>query len=207
MKSIFLGIFLLLSTSAYAANSDQAESKYVINGAVTKAVVEDLEKKLESNPSIKSIEFIQSFGAFEDEVEVTRKMFRLIDQYKLNTLASGNCAFACATIFLYGYTRTMEINLKGRSTRLILRPIMSKDNEFLKEPTEEFFKKILLRSDNKIPVDILLRLYQVQDELGAVHIHSKAIGLNKYIQLQSIADGKFENISELSPVDLGIVVE
>lgn len=206
MKKLFFLMLMLLSLTVTAGESSTSIVRYTITSFITMEVAQELEASLIANPSLKEIELRDSFGAYGNEIEVTNKMIALIDQYKLNTYARGICAFACATIFLSGYQRTLLVNTEGKATQLTLRPIVSEDDEFLKEPTEIFFKQITLRSEGKIPHELLPWLYKVKDEFGGIHIRSKVNGTNHHIQFQSSAEDAYQNISNLTPADLGMIV-
>lgn len=206
IKTLLSIILALLSFTALADESGRSNTRYTIKSFITMVHFQELETRLIASSSIKEIEFVDSYGVYMNEIEVTRKMIDLIDRYKLNTFARGNCAFACATIFLSGYRRTLLADNEGKVTRLFLRPVMSKDDEFLKDITEEFFTKIALRSEGKIPDDLLPWLFKVKDEFGGIRISSKPTETNRYIQFRNSANGAYQNISDLTPGDLGIIV-
>ena len=195
---------MLFSSTVFATEN---KTRYIMKGFIDSPKIQELETELKANSSMREIEFVQSFGTYKNEIELTIKMLALVDQYHLHTFARGNCAFACATIFLYGYQRTLLPNAEGKSTRLLLRPLLSRDDEFLKEQTEDFFKKIVARSGNKLPAEFLSWLYRVKDDFGAIHIFNKADDQNRFIFFQSIGKGKLEVMSELSPEDIGIMVQ
>ncbi|MFZ6654193.1 hypothetical protein [Undibacterium sp. TJN19] len=203
MKKLIYCLLLLLCSTAIA---DENKTRYIITSFINAEKIHDLETQLKAHPSLREIEFVRSYGIYKNEIELTKKMLDLIDQYHLHTFARENCAFACATIFLYGYQRSLLPSADGKSSRLILRPLVSRDEEFLKEQTEEFFNKIVARSEGKIPADFLPLLYRVKDNFGAIHIFNKPDKDQHAIFLQDTGGGKYEAISELKAEDLGILV-
>lgn len=204
MKKLICYVLLVFCSTVFAQEN---KTRYIMTSFLTAEKAQDLEAQLQAHPSMREIEIVNSYGIHKNEIALTNKMLALIDQYQLHTFARGNCAFACATIFLYGYERTLLPRVEGGTTRLILRPLTSRDSEFLKEQTEDFFKKIVARSGGKIPQDFLPWLYRVKDDFGAIHVLSKANEQNHSILFQSAGQGKFEVISDLSAEDLGIQVQ
>ncbi len=184
----------------------EPQTRYIVTKFITEETVRDLSLALQNNPKLSEIEFRDSFGAWGNKIAITKTMIDLIEKNQLKTYAKGYCAFACATIFLMGKDPTLLTTSSGKATRLILRPLMSADEEFLKEETDEFFNKIVERSKGKIPVEFFSWLYQVKDEIGALYIWSEQKLPAKYIQFHADSKSAFENISDLTPLDLGIRV-
>lgn len=209
MKKYLISVLLTsLLTHPFAfAGQDyvlDSPTRFIVDGFISEKTVRDLNLALQNNPKLREIEFRNSYGAPENEITVTQAMIGLIEKNQLQTYAKGNCAFACATIFLMGEQPCLLIKSSGRASRLILRPLVSRDGEFLKEETELFFNKIVVHSKGKIPAIFLSWLYKVNDELGALHIWSEVKSPAKYIQFQANSKSEYENISDLHPTDLGI---
>jgi hypothetical protein len=77
-------------------------------GRVDVAAVGRLRALLEANPSVTTLEFVDSPGAFEWGRKVVVEAGALVRERGLATVARGYCISACASIFLAGTTRRLE---------------------------------------------------------------------------------------------------
>lgn len=76
-------------------------------GRVDVAGVAKLRALLDANPSVTTLEFVDSPGAFEWGRKVVVEAGALVRERGLATVARGYCISACASIFLAGSTRRL----------------------------------------------------------------------------------------------------
>lgn len=95
-------------TKNYTLSLREDRSTIYLNGSFDFGITNNLEAMLIDNPGVSGI-VLSSTGGFVSE---GRGVFRLIDQYKLDTFVYGECSSACALAFIAGNNRYMATNAR-----------------------------------------------------------------------------------------------
>ena len=95
-------------TKNYSLSLQKNSTLIYLNGSFDFGITGDMEAMLTSNPEIHGI-VLNSTGGFVSE---GRGIFRLIDQYKLDTFVYEECSSACALAFIAGNNRYMAVNAR-----------------------------------------------------------------------------------------------
>lgn len=95
-------------TINYSLSLQKNATLIYLNGALDFGITSNMEAMLIKNPGIRSI-VLSSTGGMVSE---GRGIFRLIDQYKLDTFVYGECSSACALAFIAGNKRYMAANAR-----------------------------------------------------------------------------------------------
>ena len=169
-KIFFVIIFsLFFCDSAIAENSDFI--RHVWAGELTLDGLNILKEKLRTNPDLKEIEFRNSPGAGALAGVIINEVEILINRGKLKIFARGQCASACAFIFLMGTERTFLRSLNNVPTHLMLHAERNaKTGEINYGETDRFLKKIKMASNGKLPLSILEKIYDVKNRNGGIFI-------------------------------------
>ncbi|MFZ6711123.1 hypothetical protein [Undibacterium sp. TC9W] len=209
MKNLIWVLVFICNLGCTAEVEVKSNRIFQIKGNIDSQKLQEFKAALILNSEIKEIEFINS-GSISikgDDAEALKEFKRLINTNKLVTSARGLCLGSCALLFLTGYERTLKEGIRTRQTRLLLHPLMTENNEFLEEETNSFFEDIVKRSENKIPLDLLKRLYEVHDEFGGIAIMKLAIPGNSHVFFSSRIGEKPGKLEFQTPEDYGIKVE
>jgi len=95
-------------TKNYSLTLQKNSTLIYLDGSFDFGITRDMETILTSNPGIHGI-VLSSSGGFVSE---GRGIFRLIDQYKLDTFVYEECSSACALAFIAGNNRYMAANAR-----------------------------------------------------------------------------------------------
>lgn len=95
-------------TKIYSLSLQNKSTLIDLNGTFDFGITSDMEAILIENPGISGI-VLSSTGGIVSE---GRGLFRLIDQYKLDTYVYGECSSACALAFIAGNKRYMAANAR-----------------------------------------------------------------------------------------------
>ena len=95
-------------TKNYSLTLQKNSTLIYLNGSIDFGITGDMEAILTNNPGIHGI-VLNSAGGFVSE---GRGVFRLIDQYKLDTFVYEECSSACALAFIAGNNRSMTANAR-----------------------------------------------------------------------------------------------
>ena len=95
-------------TKNYSLTLQKNSTLIYLNGSFDFGITGDMEAILTKNPGIHGI-VLSSTGGFVSE---GRGIFRLIDQYKLDTFVYEECSSACALAFIAGNNRSMAANAR-----------------------------------------------------------------------------------------------
>jgi len=98
----------ILETKIYSLSLQNKSTLIDLNGTFDFGITSDMEAMLIKNPGIRDI-VLSSAGGIVSE---GRGIFRLIDQYKLDTYVYRECSSACALAFIAGNKRYMAANAK-----------------------------------------------------------------------------------------------
>lgn len=95
-------------TKNYSLTLQKNSTLIYLDGSFDFGITGDMETILTSNPGIHGI-VLSSSGGYVSE---GRGIFRLIDQYKLDTFVYEECSSACALAFIAGNNRYMAANAR-----------------------------------------------------------------------------------------------
>jgi hypothetical protein len=95
-------------TKNYSLTLQKNATLIHLNGTLDFGITNNMEAMLIKNPGIHGI-VLSSTGGMVSE---GRGIFRLIDQYKLDTYVYGECSSACALAFIAGNKRYMAANAR-----------------------------------------------------------------------------------------------
>ncbi|MFZ6862673.1 hypothetical protein ACO0K7_08570 [Undibacterium sp. Ji67W] len=215
LQKIFVFLLVTLIPFFAAAERFDSQNKFVITGAITIKSVDDFDQALKSSSQLDGILLSNSFGATDNGVEIVKEFKKRIDERKLNTYMKGYCASACANIFLLGYKRVMLANPSGKPSMLLLHPVRKVSPENINGVgqiqvffTDKINQEISDRSEGKITIDLLNRMYDADDGSGGIFILRDANSEGKYVLFsKSIAKRiRATPISQSTPEDLGIMI-
>jgi len=95
-------------TKNYSISLQKNSTIIYLSGSFDFGITSDMEAILTKNPDIRGI-VLNSTGGFVSE---GRGIFRLIDQYNLDTFVHEECSSACALAFIAGNNRYMAANAR-----------------------------------------------------------------------------------------------
>jgi hypothetical protein len=96
------------ATPEYSLSLQENATLMHLTGIFDFGITGDMEAMLTRNPLIRGI-VLESTGGFISE---GRGIFRLIDQYQLDTFVYGECSSACALAFIAGNKRYMAVDAR-----------------------------------------------------------------------------------------------
>ena len=208
--SFNIGIIVSLSLGASVANAGElvASARHLVTGSLTMEHVAALDAALKANPELKEIELTDVPGASKIAPDVAYQFQLRINQNKMHTFARGFCASTCAYIFLMGHERTLLPAKIGQDTVLLMHSIHSGiDGTFQRTYNDDLISIVHQRSQGKLPLDLLNKMYETTDRSGGIYIYRKPVNTGGYIYFQAQYGAKRIKISDATPADLGINVD
>lgn len=162
-----IGVLLL---NLNKQKAEQERLRYTIEGELTLDKVAEFEKQLKAHPDINELELRSSRGSGSSAGIIINRMYALIDARQMRTFARGQCASACAFVFLYGYERTLlppqNTNI---STHLMVHAGRSNTTgEINYGETDRDFNKIIARSNGKLNMALLEKVYDAKNKEGGL---------------------------------------
>ncbi|MFZ6760446.1 hypothetical protein ACO0K9_24855 [Undibacterium sp. Ji50W] len=166
----FASILFLLS----ACNS--SDTRYVWDGAVVESKYQDFQRKIKDQDALKELEFRNSPGAPAKAGILTDAIETQIDKKGIHTFARGQCASACANIFLLSPQRTLLPSLNKVRTHLMIHVSRASDNgEIDYGGSEKMNKRIVSKSAGKIPLELLDKIFDAKNKQGGIYIFREPI--------------------------------
>ncbi|MBR7784218.1 hypothetical protein [Undibacterium luofuense] len=170
MMFILRIIFLLLVCNSSFANVENY-SRYIWNGDITMEELKLFKEKMMANQHLSELEFRQSSGASSSAVIILRELGLLIESRKIKTFARGQCASACAFVFLMGKERTLLPSLTKTPTYLMIHSTRhTASGEVDYGDTDKQIKKIVTASNGKFPQKMLEKMYDAKNNMGGIFI-------------------------------------
>jgi len=203
-------VALILNCSTNAANAaDIASSKrHLVTGSLNMEHVAALDAALKANPDLKEIELVDVPGASKIAPDVAYQFQLRINQNQMRTYARGFCASTCAYIFLMGYERTLLPAKAGQDTLLLMHSIHSGiDGTFQRVYNDDLISIVHQRSEGKLPLDLLNKMYDTTDRSGGIYIYRQPASAGGHVFFQAQYGAKRLKISDATPADLGINVD
>ncbi|MFZ6656963.1 hypothetical protein [Undibacterium sp. TJN19] len=152
------------------ASDATAIQLFRVAGKIDKAMLERFDNAIKTNRAISGLEFDNVMDSREIDLDAVMGLHDRIKQYHLSTAARGLCIGSCALLFMTGYTRTILPSARTGTTRVGLRPLVNQYNEFMTEQTNELITEIIKRSDGKITLEFMEKIYRVRDEIASLMI-------------------------------------
>ncbi|MFZ6656962.1 hypothetical protein [Undibacterium sp. TJN19] len=183
-------------------------ARHMVTGSLNMEHVTALDAALKANPNLKEIELVDVPGASKIAPDVAYQFQLRINQHQMNTFARGFCASTCAYIFLMGHERTMLPAKNGEETLLLLHSIHSGiDGSFQRIYNDDLISIVHQRSQGKLPLDLLNKMYETSDRTGGIFIYRKPISTGEHVFFQAQYGARRIKISDATPADLGINVD
>jgi|GEM_PF-5086322 len=206
-------IFALFMASCQAlaqqvsANGDASTAQHFrIAGKIDKVMLEKFDAAIKTYPAISVLEFDGVMDAREIDIDAIMGFHHRIKQYHLSTTARGLCIGSCALLFMTGYTRTMLPGVNKTSTRVGLRPLTNKQDEFMMDETDALIEEIVKRSDGKITLEFIRKIYLVRDEIASLMIQLRAGKSDVQVIFLERAGQKFQLIEPSTAEGLGLKI-
>ncbi|PXX37308.1 hypothetical protein [Undibacterium pigrum] len=190
------------STSA-DASTDQ---HFRIAGKIDKVMLEKFDAAIRIHPTISELEFDGVMDSREIDIEAIMGFHQRIKQYHLSTTARGLCIGSCALLFMTGYTRTVLPGVNKASTRVGLRPLTNQQDEFMMDETDALIAEIVRRSDGKITLEFIRKIYLVRDEIASLMIQLHAGKSDVQVIFLERAGQKFQLIEPSTAEDYGLKI-
>ena len=145
---------LLLAANASAMSMLRSQQTLMLSGKVVREDADLFRKKLAEGP-VKTVVLTDSPGG---NMRAAYDIAELIAEGKINTALNGNCASACAMIFLAGTDRQMVAGKRLSRTRLGLYAPHQKNTKDIPEAAVPKFREWLLKvTQGKFPEEVLDR--------------------------------------------------
>ncbi|MFZ6723345.1 hypothetical protein [Undibacterium sp. Ji49W] len=218
LSHLFASLLAGISVPSVADNSssDQANVptpitphlRHLVTGSLTRDHIAALDAALAAHPDLKEIELIDIPGASDIAPEIAYQFQWRINQHQLHTFARGECASTCAYIFLMGHERTLLPARIGGETVLLMHSIHSAaTGAFVRTYNDDLISIVHQRSQGKLPLDLLNKMYDTTDRSGGIYIYRKPISTGGHVFFQAQYGAKRIKISDATPADLGIKVD
>ncbi|PXX37309.1 hypothetical protein DFR42_1163 [Undibacterium pigrum] len=203
-------VVLILNCSTNTVNAaDMASAKrHLVTGSLTMEHVAALDAALKANPDLNEIELVDVPGARKIAPDVAYQFQLRINRNQIRTYARSFCASTCAYIFLMGHERTLLPSSTGQDTLLLLHSIHSGiDGTFQRVYNDDLISIVHQRSEGRLPLDLLNKMYDTTDRSGGIYIYRKPGSTGGHIFFQAQYGAKRLKISDATPADLGINID
>lgn len=202
---IVLVAFLVATESYSKDRADNVEPRYILSGDLTLESYFKFQDYTKLHPELRELEFQNSTGSASDAIAVVNLFQLKIDEMKLNTYARGQCLSTCAFIFLMGHQRTLLKGSEFSPTELRLHPIAQTETKiYLTADTDKFIKLVSERSNSKITVELLKKMYELEDRNGGLIIKREARD-GKYVFFQKKYGDKLQALTDASLSELNLL--
>lgn len=202
---ITLIVFLIAKPGFTNDKHIKTEPAYVLRGELSLESYQEFQDYLKLHPDLRELEFHNCTGASQYAQSIVNLFQLKIDELKLNTNARGMCYSTCAFIFLMGHKRTLLTGDKRTPTEIRLHPIMQTSTKvYLTFSTDKFIHLISERSNNKITVEMLNKMYELEDREGAIIIKREARD-GKHVFFQRKYGDKLQALTDASLSDLNLL--
>ncbi len=162
-------LMLLISNSVFAENMDS--TRFVWNGELNLNSLNDFKEKIRKTPDLHELEFRQSAGAKASAGIIVNELISLIENKGLRTFARGQCASACAFVFLMGKEPTLLPPVDETPTYLMLHAMRNiKTQEINYGETDRLLKKIEKATKGKFSLGLLEKIYDAKSPQGGIFI-------------------------------------
>jgi hypothetical protein len=211
---IFL-VGLILAVKSFRYVSD--DTRLVLRGELDLVSIALIENALrEHKGRFNTLQLEDSPGAGAAAGMIVDQVEALINRNHLNTEARGYCASACAAAFLLGESRTLLKNNDNAPTFLMIHAFRNHvTREVNYGKTEALNKKMSARSQSKLPLNLLNRIFDDKKGTGDGEIYifrdpqNTPNGLHQVFVCDGsrhVVIGQCEAIVGMTPEKLGIRV-